>query len=79
MQYHYVVFYDTKDKKWRMSFDPEAYFPDGNVWDEDRADKYGYGWFFPGSDTSQEAALDQTLTNTLYSIVDTFPIPKEDE
>ena len=79
MQYHYVVFYDSDKKQWHMEFDPEAYFPDGNVWDDARADEHGYGWFYPGDDTPIEAELDQTLTNTLYSIVDIFPIPGEDE
>ena len=42
------------------------------------ADETGYGWFFPEDDTD-EAVLDQTLTNTLYSLVDVIPIPKEHE
>ena len=79
MQYHYVVFYDSEKKGWGMEFDPEAYFPDGHVWDDKRADEHGYGWFYPYDDTPIEAELDQTLAATLYSIVDTFPIPKEHE
>ena len=79
MQYHYVVFYDSEKKRWGMEYDAEAYFPDGNVWDDARADEHGYGWFHPYDDTPIEAELDQTLTNTLYSIVETFPIPREHE
>lgn len=79
MQYHYVVFYDSDKKRWGMEYDVEAYFSDGHVWDDKRADETGYGWFYPYDDTPIEAELDQTLTNTLYSIVDTFPIPKEHE
>ena len=79
MQYHYVVFYDSEKKGWGMEFDPEAYFPDGHVWDDKRADEHGYGWFYPYDDTPIEAELDQTLAATLYSLVDTFPIPKEHE
>ena len=79
MQYHYVVFYDSDKKRWGMEYDVEAYFADGHVFDGKMADETGYGWFYPGDDTPIEAELDQTLTNTLYSIVDTFPIPKEHE
>lgn len=78
MQYHYVVIYDTDKKKWKMSFDSDAYFTDGYVWNGDRSDESGYGWFIP-EDDSEGALLDQTLFNTLYSLVDTFPIPKEHE
>ena len=78
MQYHYVVFYDTDRKKWSMEYDVEAYFADGHVFDVKMADETGYGWFFPEDDTD-EAVLDQTLTNTLYSLVDIIPIPKEHE
>jgi len=78
MQYHYVVIYDTVLKRWMMELDTFAYFPDGNVWDDKRADEYGAGWYWP-EDDSDEAAIDQTLANTLYYIVDTFPIPKEHE
>ena len=79
MQYHYVVFYDSEKKRWGMEYDVEAYFADGHVFDGKMADETGYGWFYPGDDTPIEAELDQTLTNTLYSIVDTFPIPREHE
>ena len=79
MQYHYVVFYDSEKRRWGMEYDVEAYFADGHVFDGKMADETGYGWFYPGDDTPIEAELDQTLTNTLYSIVDTFPIPKEHE
>ena len=51
MQYHYVVFYDSEKKRWGMEYDAEAYFPDGNVWDDVRADEHGYGWFHPYDDT----------------------------
>ena len=78
MQFHYVVFYDTDRKKWGMEYDVEAYFADGHVFDGKMADETGYGWFFPEDDTD-EAVLDQNLTNTLYSLVDIIPIPKEHE
>ena len=79
MQYHYVVFYDSEKKRWGMEYDVEAYFADGHVWDNKRADETGYGWFWPGDDVPEESALDDTLRNTLYSIVDIIPIPKEHE
>ena len=79
MQYHYVVFYDTDRKKWSMEYDVEAYFGEGHVWDDKRADETGYGWFYPGDDMPEESALDDTLRNTLYSLVDIIPIPKEHE
>ena len=79
MQYHYVVFYDTDTKKWSMEYDVEAYFGEGHVWDDKRADETGYGWFYPGDDMPEESALDDTLRNTLYSLVDIISIPKEHE
>ena len=79
MQYHYVVFYDSVLKRWAVEFDAEAYFPDGNVWDDARADEHGYGWFYPGDDTPIEAELEQTLCNILYDTIGAIPIPKEHE
>ena len=52
--------------------------PDGNVWDEEQYRKEFFGWRIP-EDDSDEAVLDQTLLNTLYSLVDIIPIPKEHE
>ena len=74
-QYHYVVGYDTEMKHWFIESDTDAFFYDGHVWSP--ADT-PYGWRVPKED-SEEEVLDQTLLNTLYSLVDTFPIPKEHE
>lgn len=77
-QYHYVLGYDTGQKSWFVELDTTAYFVDGNVFDWKMAADTGYGWKIPEDDSS-EAVLDQTLLNTLYSLVDIIPIPKEHE
>ena len=74
MQFHYVVGYDTNTKQWFLEHETDAYFPDGNVWSEDNIQRFGFGWSYPEEDTL-EASLDQTLRNTLHSIVDTIPAP----
>jgi hypothetical protein len=78
MQFHYVVFYDTDKKKWGVELDTTAYFQNGNVWDDDKYREEFWGWSVP-EDDSDDALLDQTLLNTLYSLVDIIPIPKEHE
>ena len=78
MQYHYVLFYDTDKKKWFVELDTDAYFSDGHVWDDEQYRKEFWGWKVP-EDDSEDAVLDQTLLNTLYSLVDIIPIPKEHE
>ena len=74
MQYHYVVGYDSEMKHWFVESDTTAYFYDGHVWSP--ADT-PYGWRLP--EIGPEDGLDEQLLNTLYSLVDTFPIPKEHE
>ena len=76
-QFHYVVGYDTDQKKWFVETDTTAYFQDGNVYDDDSATQTGYGWFAPGDDMPAEQSLDFYLLRTLEYIVDTWPIPKE--
>lgn len=76
MQFHYVVGYDSETGKWFVEADPEAYFPDGYIFDDKMASETGYGWFIP-EEGSPEEALDYELLKTLGYIVDTFPIPKE--
>lgn len=75
MQYHYVVGYDTDTKKRFLEYDTYAYFSDGNVWDNDIDPPYG-GWTVPDDD-SEAAILDQTLLNTLHSLIDIIPVPQE--
>ncbi len=75
-QFHYVVFYDTNTQKWGVEFDTDAYFPDGNIYDDPAATETGYGWFAPAQvDTPLEAALDESLVRLLGYIVDTWPAP----
>ena len=74
MQYHYVVGFDTENKRWWIESDPWAYFPDGNVWSDKQADEYGHGWFIPEDGTPEEE-FDYTLSKTLGYIVDTWPVP----
>ena len=78
MQYHYVVGYDSEMKRWFVELDTICYFPDGNMWDDQKYRSEFWGWRVP-EDDSDDALLDQTLLNTLSYIVDTFPIPKEHE
>jgi hypothetical protein len=75
MQLHYVVFYDTDTQKWGVEFDTTAYFPDGNIYDDNAATETGYGWFAAGDDTPVEAALDDSLIRVLGYLVDTWPAP----
>jgi hypothetical protein len=75
MQYHWTVAYDADEKRWFIEQDPTSFYPDGNVWDESKAD-FDNGWFFP-EEGSPEEAIDNEVYNTLRYIVDTFPIPKE--
>ena len=76
-QYHYVIGYDSEAKRWFLELDTTAYFSDGHVWDEEQYRKEFWGWRVP--DDASEEELDQTLLNTLYSLVDIIPIPKEHE
>jgi hypothetical protein len=79
MQYHFVIGFDTDNNRWWVESEPEAYFPDGNIWDRDRASSREYsflGWF-QAEDDSAEAKLDLELFRTLSYIVDTFPVPQE--
>ncbi len=75
MQFHYVVFYDTDTKKWGVEFDTAAYFPDGNVYDDDSATQTGYGWFAPVDSSTAAAGFDDQLVTLLGYIVDTWPAP----
>ncbi len=76
MQFHYVVGYDTNTKQWFLEHDTDAYFPDGNVYSLENLENTGYWWLYPEEDTL-EASLDETLRNTLHSILDTIPVPQE--
>lgn len=80
MQFHYVLGYDTELNKWFLESDTTAYFSDGHVFDENRFEKVSYGfsgWRYP--DVGPEDGLDEQLLNTLESLVDIIPIPKEYE
>ena len=77
MQYHYVVGYDSESMRWFVESDTTAYFPDGNVWDDNQYKESFYGWKVP-DEGSVEDDLDNTLFRTLGYIVDTFPIPQEE-
>jgi hypothetical protein len=77
-QYHYVIGYDTEKRKWFLESDTTAYFSDGNLWDDEQYRQNFYGWRVP-EDGSDDEALDYDLLNTLYSIVDIIPVPKEHE
>lgn len=74
MQYHYVVGYDSENDRWFVEYDPDAYFPDGYVFDNDAANKTGYGWMVP-EEGSHEEALDAKCLNMLVSLVPIWPSP----
>jgi hypothetical protein len=76
MQYHYVVYYDTEEKKWDIELDTTAYFREGHAWSPDMVDETSYGFFTPEIGTP-EYVLDESLWRTLLYITDTFPIPEE--
>ena len=77
MQYHYVIGYDTDKKKWFVEYDTTAYFSDGNLWSDEQYQEIGFGWMVAGDDNPEYEALDQTLLNTLDSILVAIPIPQE--
>ena len=77
MQYHYVVGYDSDNDRWFVEYDTTAYFQDGNVWDDVKADssQWGYtGWWIP-EEGSQEEAVDQKCMTMLQSLVPIWPSP----
>ncbi len=79
MQYHFVIGFDTDNNRWWVESEPEAYFPDGNIWDRDRASSREYsflGWF-QAEDDSAEAKLDLALFRALQSSLSSIPIPQE--
>jgi hypothetical protein len=77
MQYHYVVGYDSDEDRWFIEYDPTAYFPDGNIWDQERSDSANLayqGWYSP-DDGSREEALDEKCWTMLKSLVPIWPSP----
>ena len=76
MQFHYVVGYNTKTKKWFVESDPISYFPDGHVWDDDQYEKESWGWTEPLVGTPEDA-LDMQLVHMLEWLIDTGPTPEE--
>ena len=76
MQFHYVVGYNTNTKQWFLEHSTDAYFPDGNVYSLENLENTRSWWLYPEEDTL-EASLDETLRNTLHSILDTIPVPQE--
>ena len=76
MQFHYVVVYNTKTKKWCVESDSSSYFPDGHVWDDDQYEKESWGWTEPLVGTPEDA-LDMQLVHMLEWLIDTGPTPEE--
>jgi hypothetical protein len=75
MQYHWTIAYDSDEKRWFLEQDPTSFYPDGNVWDENKS-MLDSGWFFP-EEGSPEEKLDNEVYYTLRYLMDTFPTPKE--
>lgn len=63
---HFVVAYDTERDLWFIDHDLEAYFPDGNIWDNALAESTGYGWTVAFDD----AELDRTVNETFQILKD---------
>lgn len=74
MQYHYVIGYDSELMKWFVESESTAYFPDGNVWSDERSNspEYGHhGWFVPEENSNSEELdfkLHKILQHSIYSI-----------
>jgi len=82
MQYHFMVVFDDKTKKWSVDHDTLTnLMSDGTIYNPDMIER-GFpndiypGWFYP-EEGSREEALDFDLFHTLGYIVDTFPVPTE--
>ena len=71
--FHYVIGYDSEMDRWWVEFDTTAYFPDGNLWD-DEAMKTGLGWSVPDRGSFEEV-LDNKCMNMLNSLVPIWPSP----
>lgn len=69
MQFHYVVGYDSDKDRWFVEYDPDVYFPDGYMWDNESE-----VWSVP-DDGSHEEALDYKCLNMLQSLVPIWPSP----
>lgn len=70
MQYHYIVMFDDETKEWDIIGEPDAYLPDGNVYDPSDEE---YGWFMPSEYDEDDRAyvIDErcyTMLTTLASI-----------
>ncbi len=72
MQFHYVVGFDSNNKRWWVEWDTEAYFPDGHVWDEELDRKGEYGWTIP-EDGSITELIDQRCMNMLNALTPIWP------
>ena len=82
MQYHFLLMFDDKTKKWSVDWETcHGVMTDGTVYNPDMIER-GFpndiypGWFWP-EDHSPEQELDWTLYQALLSVVDTLPVPQE--
>ena len=82
MQYHFLLMFDDKTKKWSVDWETcHGVMTDGTVYNPDMIER-GFpndiypGWFWP-EDESPEQELDWTLYQALLSVVDTLPVPQE--
>jgi hypothetical protein len=71
MQFHYVVGYDSDNDRWWLEADPEAYFSEGNVWDNEDGN-----WFLP-EEGSDEEHIDTKAWRVLNYLTATWPSPKD--
>ena len=79
MQYHYVVGYDSEIDRWFIESDTTAYFPDGNVWDDNQYRESFYGWKVP-EEGSPEEKLDYAALRILESCLPgIIPTPASQE
>ena len=69
MQYHYVVAYDSEYDRWFVESDPYAFFPGGNIFSLEEAERaHGDGWIFP-DENSDEERIDYECYRVLESCI----------
>jgi hypothetical protein len=80
MQHHFIIYFDSEEKKWYTE-DSWELLADGNVYNPNLIER-GFpndiypGWFVP-AEGSEDEKLDFELFQILQSAIDTLPIPQE--
>jgi hypothetical protein len=76
MQHHFVIGYDTDEKKWFVESGIDLFFANGSVWSGGWTDNNeNADWFYP-DEATPEHTLDTELFRTLQHVINTIPIPE---